>query len=109
MDTSKQGMKIDEGIVKEKSEFLKQVIDFAQYQKTEILGTGKGFIILAFDNDIQGEDGAGISTAVIGGNKVKLLSALCTNIEGDDSFSELFYKAMGFVALKQAIKNIIRD
>lgn len=105
MMDKKQAIDLTTEETKQKSEFLKQVIDFANYQKEEIMNTKKGFIILATDGDVT-DDGS-YTTAIVGGNKRGIIDLIKANIDDDSGVSEILRRAMTETALEHVMDDLI--
>lgn len=99
--------KISETEAKAKSEFIRQVMAFGEYQKGEIEDSRKGFLIIAVDPDAMVDDSA-MSLAMMGGNRKALFAALCQNLEQPSAIRDMLRKAMTEIAMKGILEELFR-
>lgn len=93
---------------KRHSEFLKQIIDFGDYQKKEIgQGSKKGYLIIAVDGDAAVGEGA-YSTAVVGGNKEYLNGVIKTFLTEESGVSLVLKRAMTEVAMEHVMGDLLK-
>lgn len=98
--------KISETEAKTKSEFIRQMMAFGDYQKGEIEDSRKGFLIIAIDPDAM-VDNSAMSLAMMGGDRETLLAALCQNLEQPSPIRDVLRKAMTTVAMKGLIEDLL--
>lgn len=104
----KNAIDITEQETKKHSEFLREVIDFSNYQKKEVAhqGSKKGFLILAVDGNAAEGDGA-YSFGSIGGNKEYLLAILKESLNDDSAMGLLLRRAITEVTMEHVMGDLI--
>lgn len=100
-----KGVDVSEKDTKEKSEFLKQVIDFANYQKEEVMNGKKGFLILAADGDVSSE--GSYTTAIVVGNQEEILNLLKNQLNDKSDISFILRRAMTEVAMEHVMGDLL--
>lgn len=98
---------ITETEVKGQSEFLREAIGFVDYEKKEIEGSKKAFMLIAIDPDAGGVESA-LTLGVVAGQRDALLAAICKNFEQGTPIGEMLKKAASITAMKGLVDSFLK-
>lgn len=90
---------IDVAEIKEKSQFLREALGFVKYERGEIEGTDKAFLLLAIDLDK--ESNSALSFSTITGDTKALLIALLESFHNDSPIKKFFSEALEIMAMRK--------